>query len=314
MKDVKGKVAVVTGGTSGIGLGIAKALALAGSTVVATYRTGRHLNDILAFLDQHPNLSIECIQLDVTNRTEMSTVADRIEERYGHIHILCNNAGVGILSGVMSATFDDWDWALSVNLGGVINGIQIFAPRIQAHGEEGHIVSTASMGGIFLGGGSGVYNTTKYAVVGLMEALSAEMQSSNVGVSVYCPGLVDTNIHESEDSRPKEYRYTKPRLTRDQLIAFKEDILSAGMSPDEAGRCVLAGILNSDLYIFSHPEFFEGAKERFEAILGSFNRDSTAVPMERIQAESATLRHPLYRKERDRKLCRDQGVQTFDVE
>jgi NAD(P)-dependent dehydrogenase (short-subunit alcohol dehydrogenase family) len=305
MQDVTGKVAVVTGGTSGIGLGIAKAFAAAGAKVVVTYRTGRHL-DALDYFREHPEMVVHPIQLDVTDRAAMSRVADEVQGIFGDVHILCNNAGVGVLSKVMDATYDDWDWSIKVNIGGAINGIQTFLPRILAHGQGGHIVTTASMGGIFLGGAAGVYNTTKYALVGMMEVLKAELEPFNIGVSVYCPGLVDTNIHESEAGRPKEYANTNPRLNAEQLASFKLRVLSAGMDPAEAGRAVLEGVRRSDLYIFSHPEFYEGVKERFDAILMSLKGDSSGVPHARLQAEAATLRHPLYSSELSRKSSGSQ--------
>jgi NAD(P)-dependent dehydrogenase (short-subunit alcohol dehydrogenase family) len=301
VQDVRGKVAVVTGGTSGIGLGIAKAFAAAGAKVVVTYRTGRHLDEALAFFRERPDMVVHPMALDVTDRQQMSRVADEVKDRFGKVHILCNNAGVGVLSKIMDATYDDWDWSLAVNIGGAVNGIQCFLPKLLEHGEGGHIVTTASMGGIFLGGAAGVYNTTKYALVGMMEALRAELEPHGVGASVYCPGLVDTNIHQTEEGRPAQFMNARPRLNAEQLSLFKVRVLSAGMDHVDAGQAVLEGVRRGDLYIFSHPEFYDGAKERFEAILGSLKGDMSSVPAARLQAEAATLRHPVYSSEIERR-------------
>jgi NAD(P)-dependent dehydrogenase (short-subunit alcohol dehydrogenase family) len=296
MTDVKGKLAIVTGGTSGIGLGIARALSAAGARVVATYRTGRNLAPAVEQFERD-GARVSTFQLDVTDREAMTDFADTIEAKFGKVHILCNNAGIGIGTRVADASYQDWDWALNVNLGGVINGVREFLPRILAHGEDGHIVSTASMGGIFLNASAGVYNTTKYALVGMMEALRADLLGTNVGVSVYCPGLVDTNIYLTEESRPEEFGGPSSRWSPEKLADIKARIMSAGMAPLEAGESVVRGIAASDLYIFSHPEFYQGVEERFDAILTALKGDTSRVPQERLGAEAITLRHPLYAME-----------------
>lgn len=297
MRIVEGKLAFVTGGTSGIGLGIAEALLDAGARVVVTYCTGRHLDRARADFGDRVGESVFLLHLDVADRQAMAKAADEVEKRYGSVHILCNNAGVGIGTRIADATYDDWDWSISVNLGGVVNGITEFLPRILAHGEEGHIVTTASMGGIFLNASAGVYNACKYAVVGIMEALCADLDGTNVGASVYCPGLVNTDILTSEEARPPEFGGPKSRWTEEQLAHFRTNVMAAGMSPREAGDHVLRGILRSDLYIFSHPEFHQGAKDRFDAILASLAANAGEVPEARIQAERMTIRHPLYQRE-----------------
>lgn len=297
MQNIEGRLAFVTGGTSGIGLGIAKAFVEAGARVVVTHRTGRHLDSALAYFGDAVGKSVFPLQLDVADRNAVANAAAEVENRFGPVHILCNNAGVGIGTRIMDANYGDWDWAISVNLGGVINGITEFLPRILAHREGGHIVSTASMGGIFLNASAGVYNTTKYAVVGAMEALSDDLAGTNVGVSVYCPGLVNTDILTSEEGRPVEFGGPRSRWSEHQLAHIRTSIMSAGMNPRDAGECVLRGIMRSQLYIFSHPEFLEGAKERFDAILAALAGDMSQVPEARIQAEAMTIRHPLYMRE-----------------
>jgi NAD(P)-dependent dehydrogenase (short-subunit alcohol dehydrogenase family) len=297
VEDMKDKLAIVTGGASGIGLGIAQALARAGARVIITYRTGKFLDDAMARFSGPLEERVHALQLDVTDRSAFSRFADEVEQRFGNIHILCNNAGIGIGTRITDAGYEDWDWGIAVNIGGVVNGIQTILPRIRAHGEEGHVVSTASMGGIFLNAYAGIYNTTKFAVVGMMEALRAELMDKNVGVSVYCPGLVETNLHRTEEARPPEFGAPKLIWTAERLIDFEKRIMSAGMDPVEAGECVLRGIQRSDLYIFSHPEFHAGVKERFDAVLMSLEGDVENVPERRLKAQEVTLRHPLYRRE-----------------
>jgi NAD(P)-dependent dehydrogenase (short-subunit alcohol dehydrogenase family) len=225
------------------------------------------------------------------------------------VHILCNNAAVGITVPVAEATFADWDWALGVNLGGVINGIQTFLPRMRSHGEESHILSTASMGGLFIGSTVGIYNTTKYAVVGLMEALRADLAGSGIGASVLCPGLVNTDIHLTEKSRPQ--RYARSSRSSEQESSqraewFKQNVLVAGMDPLELGALALQGIRRNDLYILTHPEYQVGIRERFEAILASLPREGSA-PEERVRAEARVIRHPMYALERDRRADQNSG-------
>jgi NAD(P)-dependent dehydrogenase (short-subunit alcohol dehydrogenase family) len=303
MKEVEGKVAVITGGASGIGLGIAHAFARAGMKVVITYRSEAHVASARALL-AFARESVLAIKLEVTDRRAMERAAEDIVRQLGGVHVLCNNAAVGITVPVADASFDDWDWAIGVNIGGVVNGIRAFLPRMRASGEPGHIVSTASMGGLFIGGNVGVYNTTKYAIVGMMEALRADLAETPIGVSVLCPGLVNTDIHLAESTRPARYSQSGSQLSGTERISraawFKENVLAAGMDPLEIGELTLRGIRNNDLHILTHPEYADGARERFEAILAAMPRDAS-IPEGRARAEARVIRHPMYAAERDRR-------------
>jgi NAD(P)-dependent dehydrogenase (short-subunit alcohol dehydrogenase family) len=306
MKDVSGRVAFITGGASGMGLGMARVFAAAGMNVVIADIRQDHLDQatpqfVGAAGRVHP------LRLDVADRAAMARAAATTEQVFGKVHVLVNNAAVGLIGPMLEASYDDWDWVLGVNVGGVINGVQAFVPRIRAHGEGGHVVTTASMGGLFVGGTAGLYNTSKSAVVGMMEALRPELEPFNIGVSAFCPGLVHTNIHEVERTRPERfansgYAHKAADLAaREQFMRTK--ILPAGMDPLEIGERVLRGIRNNDLYILTHHEYEAGFRERAEAILASFPTGEPAAPAARVAAEAMVLRHPMYARERERRLA-----------
>jgi len=242
------------------------------------------------------------IQLDVADRAAYVRAADAAESKFGKIHVLVNNAGIGIVGPLLAATYADWDWGLAVNLGGVINGIQTILPRIRRHGEPGHIVTTSSMSGIFAAGLAGIYTTAKYAVVGLMESLRPELEPHSIGVSAFCPGLVNTNIGDVDKLRPAEFRdSTYSAGAADRAAFMREKIFPHGMSPIEIGERVLEGIRRNDLWILTHSEYREGAQQRFDAILASFPTDP--APPERVTAEAMVVRNPLFVAEREHRLA-----------
>jgi NAD(P)-dependent dehydrogenase (short-subunit alcohol dehydrogenase family) len=301
MKDLAGKVAFITGAGSGIGLGIARTLHAAGMKVVIADLDQQHLDTALTHF-RAPPPAVHAIKVDVTDRQAMTRAADEAERVFGPVHVLCNNAGVGVFGSLLEATYDDWDWALGVNLGGVINGVQTFVPRMLAHGEGGHIVTTSSMSGLLAAIG-GIYITTKYALVGFMETLRLELEPKGIGVSVLCPGLVNTAIFEGENSRPTRYRNTRFRalVGNEPGDVMREQVLPTGMDPMEIGRRVLGGIKRNDLYILTHSEYEPGLRERFEAILASFPTETP--PAARVTGSAGVLRHPMYAAERDRRLA-----------
>lgn len=292
--SLDGRVAFVAGGSSGIGLAIAEALRGAGARVALASRDNAKVQAAVAHLDDGTG-SVQGFQVDVADRAAMAATAEEVQRRFGRVHILINNVGAGILMPVARATYKDWDWALDVNIGGVVNGIQSFLPKILAHGEGGHIVSTASMGGLFVGGSAGLYSTTKYAVVGMMEALRSDLAPLNVGVSVFCPGMLRTEFYACEDGRPERYAEPDRKLSEAAKTRLQHRF-SAGMDPREAARAVIEGIARNDLYILTHGEFAAGARERFEAILASFP-PADAASQDRIAVEQSVgvLSNPIYR-------------------
>jgi NAD(P)-dependent dehydrogenase (short-subunit alcohol dehydrogenase family) len=268
MQDLKGKVAFVTGGSSGIGLGIAEVLAEEGMKVAFTWRRQDHLDQAMALLDQ-PGRTLHPVRLDVTDREGFARAADAVEQALGPVQVLVNNAGVGVGGLIEDATYDDWDWVMGVNVGGVINGIVTFLPRMVASGLEGHIVNVSSMGGVAALGSVGVYATSKFAVVGLSEALRTDMIGRNIGVSVYSPGPVKSNMGEAVRSRPASLANTGYKAPSPPKDAPPHPMMLNAMSEVEAGRHALRGIKANQLYIFSHPEFREVIKSRNDAMLAA---------------------------------------------
>jgi NAD(P)-dependent dehydrogenase (short-subunit alcohol dehydrogenase family) len=279
MEHVEGKVAFVTGGASGIGLGIAKVLARAGMKVAIADVRQDHLDEAAEYFrrleaaGRKAEAQVHLLRLDVTDRAAYARAADEAERVLGAVQVLCNNAGIGLSGEMKLASYDDWDWIIDVNLKGVVNGVQTFLPRMLARGEGGHIVNTASMAGLLTYATAGLYITTKFAVVGLSEALRSELGRDQIGVSAFCPGGVRTNIREFEKTRPERYASggyagappVRPPPSRELLAALQE--FSA--DPVDVGEIVLRGIRRNDLYIFTQPEFHEGLRERFEAILNT---------------------------------------------
>jgi NAD(P)-dependent dehydrogenase (short-subunit alcohol dehydrogenase family) len=295
MEEVEGKTAFVTGGASGIGLGMATAFVGAGMNVVIADLRADHIETALATLDRSDR--VQAIELDVTDRDRLARAADEAESVFGHVHVLCNNAGMGILGPVTVARYDDWDWGLGVLLGSVVNGIQTFVPRMLSHGQGAHIVNTSSMAGVLPVPNAAIYITAKAAVIGLSEALRSELSGEGIGVSAFCPGPVATNIREGGRMRPERYAdsgYTK--LERD-LEDRPNDPL--WMDPVECGERVLAGIRRDDLYIFTHREFREGAQERFDAMLASFPDEPRDE--ERAEAISFLLSNLIFREVLERR-------------
>ena len=278
MKDLKGKVAFITGGTSGIGMGLAQVLAEAGMKVAITYRREDSLAPIKAWFAERPGLQLFPVRLEVTDREGWVRAADEVEAALGPVSLLCNNAGVGVLGPIELATYDDWDWVMGVNVGGVINGIVTVVPRMiargpDANGERGHVVNVSSVGGLAALGTAGVYCTSKFAVVGMSEALRTDLSEHGIGVSVYCPGPVKSSIGEAAAKRPAELADTGYRRPAGPDAPPPKGAISftdAWMEPQEAGRRILEGVRQNRLYILSHPELEGAIRQRHAAIEASW--------------------------------------------
>jgi NAD(P)-dependent dehydrogenase (short-subunit alcohol dehydrogenase family) len=266
MKHIAGKVAFVTGGASGIGLGMVKTFLRHDMKVVVADIRSDHLDR--AREELNAGSSVHFRQLDITDRNSVRDAADEAERIFGRVHVLCNNAGVGALGDVRRYTYSDWDWCLQVNLGGVVNGIQTFLPRFLEHGEPSHIVNTSSMGALLPMPGGAAYIAAKSAVSGLTEALRSDLDGSNVGVTLLIPGPTRTNIHEVAKLRPE--RYSDSGLREMEMQLAERTPPEVWLDPLAVGELVLDAIVKDRLFVITHNEFVEGVRQRFAATLTGF--------------------------------------------
>jgi NAD(P)-dependent dehydrogenase (short-subunit alcohol dehydrogenase family) len=274
MKDLAGKTAFVTGAASGVGLGIATALAQAGAKVMLCDIEETALAKAVEGMKQ-TNADVDGVKADVSLKAELKAAAEAVIGRYGKVHILVNNAGVGGGQPYGAWTDAGWEWTLGVNLMAVVWGIEIFGPLIEQHGEGGHIVSTASIAGLISGGGI-QYNVSKYGVVAISEGLRSELAPRGIGVSVLCPGFVRTQIMDFWRNQPERFG----RIPTDRLAAIRasepfkmlEQRISNGIDPFYVGELVREGIENDWPYIFTDVEFEPMIEARFAAIKQGFDR------------------------------------------
>jgi NAD(P)-dependent dehydrogenase (short-subunit alcohol dehydrogenase family) len=270
MKDLRNKVAFITGGASGIGLGIAGACVAAGMKVVLADLRKDHIDEALAlFAERGESGSVHAIRVDVTDRAALAAAADEAERVFGNVHVLANNAGVGIQGPFKGITYADWDFGMAVNLGGVINGLQTFLPRMRAHGEGGHIVNTASLAALVpMPAQYVIYVAAKAAVVTISETIRDELAQENIGVSVLCPGPIRTNIGELAKNRPPQFGVGDAFRAAEDAgathVAFPSMI-----EPSEVGALVLDAIRNDQLYIITHGEWRPAAEARHAALIAA---------------------------------------------
>ena len=277
MKDLAGKTAFVTGAASGIGLGIATALAQAGVKVMLCDVQADALANAVAKL-KATNADVDGVRADVSIRAELQAAADETIARFGMVHILVNNAGVAGGGSYARWPDDMTEWVLGVNLRSVIDGMAIFGPLIESHGEGGHIVSTASIAGLLSGSGS-LYNVTKYGVVALSEGVRQELAPRGIGVSVLCPGFINTNIFDNLGKWVAEQRGAP--LTEGAAAGALDAVrqrLAAGIDPNYVGELVREGIEGDWPYIFTDAEFEPLIERRFAAIKEGFDRIRDRVP------------------------------------
>jgi len=294
LKDLKGKVAYITAASDGIGLGIARAASNAGMKVVIGYRNEERLKAALP-LFKPGNAGVIAFKHDVTDRDGWHAMVEKVKSEYGKLHLVVNNAGVKTLRQASQAKFNEWDDAVAVNFTAIYNSVAACLPHMMEHKEGGHFVTTASMGGLLPGVNAGVYTATKIAAVGIMEALRVELESTNIGTSVFCPGGVQTDNYVGTG---EENPYRKAQAAkRPPPPANMPRFVSAAMDPLEAGERVMNGVVNNDLFILSHPEFKPGMKERYDAIMLSTPTVETPIPQERIAYERVVLRCGMYDRE-----------------
>jgi NADP-dependent 3-hydroxy acid dehydrogenase YdfG len=256
MKDFKDKVAFITGGGSGVALGQAKVFADAGMKVVIADIRQDHLDQAMGYFLQKKQ-PVHPIRLDITDRAAYARAADEAERVFGPVQLLCNTAGVSQFGPMQNATYDDWDWQMGVNVGGVINGIQTFVPRMLKHGKGGHIVVTASMAAFTPLAQCGIYCTTKFAVRGLAECLRLDLEPHNIGVSVLCPGAVNTNIHEAVLTRPKHLARTGYYGADPAVMKGLKEVIQPGYDPVDLAKKVMQAVISNELYVIPYAEFRE---------------------------------------------------------
>jgi len=271
MKEFKDKVALVTGGASGIGYAMADRFASVGMKIVladveeaALEVAERNLKDKGA-----PALAV---RTDVSKAADVEHLAARAYDHFGAVHVLCNNAGVGGAGLTWEQSIEDWEWVIGVNLWGVIHGLRAFLPRMLAQGTEGHVVNTASVAGLITTPYMSVYGATKHAVVAMTESLRMELEmlGSSIGASVLCPGFVATNIGDSERNRPEELRNATTPKETDQQAVMRElarQQIAAGIKPAEVAEMVLESIRDDRFYVLTHPRFKKVIRLRMENIL-----------------------------------------------
>ncbi len=317
VKDVKDKVAYITGGSSGIGLGIAQALYEQGAKVILGNIDEKQFPDALKkFPASDPRVAT--MVHNVMERDKWEAKADEIEKKFGPVDILVNNAGVGLGQGLVSGTYNDWDWGMGVNFWGPVYGCKTFVPRMRARANSGcHIVTTTSTSGVLVGLNVGIYAVSKIAATGLMEQLRNDLRETNIGTSILIPGLTQTNIGQSESHRPEDLRNAPaaaapqrapgaggvrpPGAGRPPAPAVAEPptpFWSRPQDPVTVGRLVVNAILNNDLFIFPAPEYRQGVEARAYAMIDSMVEYSP--PPANIQAgidRYSYLFTPMYTQE-----------------
>jgi NAD(P)-dependent dehydrogenase (short-subunit alcohol dehydrogenase family) len=274
MKQFKDRVAVVTGGASGIGRAMADRFGAEGMRVVLADVEEKALRLAEAEM-REKGVDVIGVKTDVSKAEEFQNLAQQTLDAFGGVHVVCNNAGVaGAWGQIWENTLDDWNWIVGVNLWGVIHGVRTFVPIMLEQGDEGHIVNTASLAGLMPG--RGIYGVTKQAVVALSESLYNDLKvaEAKIGVSVLCPGWVNTNIMDASRNRPPELSKTVEALEDSQRQAIDtavRNFLKTGLQPADVAEQVFEAVRDEKLYIITHPEMDFTFKERFDDIVNRRN-------------------------------------------
>jgi NAD(P)-dependent dehydrogenase (short-subunit alcohol dehydrogenase family) len=268
MREFKGKTAVVTGAASGIGRGLATRFAQAGMQVVLSDIEEGALKQAVGELEQQGHRVLGLVT-DTMRRESLEELRRRALEAFGKVHVLCNNAGVasrGEARGIWEIADADWQWVMGVNFWGVLYGLQVFVPHMLEHGEEGHIVNTASLAAVLPGGG--VYGVSKHGVLALSEGLHRNLKErdARIGASVLCPGFVNTRIFDAERNRPRELKSDAPEIPNEAMAAGAA-MLAQGKQPAEIAEQVLESIREDRFYILPHPAWDPYVRARVEQIL-----------------------------------------------
>ena len=277
MKEFEGRTAFITGGASGIGLGMARAFLGRGMNVVIADLLQTHIDEVAA--EFHGENRLHFIRLDVAQRAEMAAAATETERVFGKVHVLCNNAGVSQRNAIDVATYEDWDYVLGVNVGGTIAGLVEFLPLIKKHGEGGHVVTTSSMAGMIpVPGFAGIYATSKFAVRGMTDSLRLALAPHRIGASVLCPGMTKTRAMTAGDL----YR-SKQETGAEQVE--RRDPAGFGMDPNDVGLRVVEAIERNEPYIFPHGEFRDEVRGYFDEMVAAFPEEQDIDPDRKAMEE-----------------------------
>lgn len=266
MKDLQGKVAIITGAASGFGRELAILCAREGMKVVLSDRDEPGMRGTVELLPAgSQTLSVRC---DVSKAGDVEALAEKTVEKFGAAHLLFNNAGIAVAGPAWTATLDDWKWSIDVNLMGVVHGIRSFVPRMLAQGDECHVVNTASVAGLLSVPGSAVYCVTKHGVVTLSEVLHHDLQiaGAKIGVSVLCPAFVNTGIGESQRNRPPELAQTNP-LGAEAEAMVRKALKSGKLSAADVARITMDAVKAGRFYILTHPNIKPSIGWRMQDIL-----------------------------------------------
>jgi NAD(P)-dependent dehydrogenase (short-subunit alcohol dehydrogenase family) len=268
MQDLSGRVAVVTGGASGIGRGIVRSLGAEGMKLVVADLDDAMRDDVVEELGA-AGVDAVGVSCDVSKLEEVEALARTAVDTFGGVHVLCNNAGIGIPTPTDGLKLDDWRWIIDVDLWGPIHGVKVFLPLIEEQGE-GHINSTSSLAGLWSGRLMGAYNVAKHGVVALMCTLERELRKrdSPVHASVLCPGPINTAIsRHSVEYRPSRAKPKADGETSGRLARSIQDSLESGMDPDEVGHLVRDAIGNDTFWVFTHPDMNRLVEKQVRAML-----------------------------------------------
>jgi NAD(P)-dependent dehydrogenase (short-subunit alcohol dehydrogenase family) len=281
----QGKTAFITGGVSGIGFGIARAFSNAGMDLILSYRNETYRADAERWFAEQGRALPRFVKLDVQDRARFAEVAVEV----GKVHVLVNNAGVSVFGPTDEASYDDYDWIMGVNFGGVVNGLVSFLPGMKAHGEGGHVVNVASMAAFCAGPQAGIYTASKFAVRGLTESVRYNLAPYGIGVSLMCPGLTKTNAWDSALKRPDGFGtsgFAAPDRAELEQFGTGFDL---GMDPLEVGEKTLAGMTANQGLILTHPDHGEDIEEIYHTTMAALPNEPIPegrAAIERLRREA----------------------------
>ncbi len=289
MKDLRGKTAFITGGAAGIGLAMAEAFGREGMNVmIADIEPDTLAKSVEALRSKQ--VRAEGVQADVASRASLRNAALKTIEKFGKVHLVCNNAGVATGGPIGEVPERDWDWIIDVNLKGVVYGMEVFAPLIDSHGEGGHFVNTASMAGHVASQALEPYNATKYAVVGMSEGWAQQLALKNIGVSILCPGFVTTQIALSRRNRQRDYGGETVQDGLEKSPVTAAIVQEAGIPPAAVAGRVVEAVKDNDLYVFTHTEFRPFMEMRFQSLMAAFDKSEESPSLKALP--SRTLPFP----------------------